>query len=635
MEEKKKKEIIIPDCVTKTKYKSLPNCYILKGYEFDNDDSVVKRKRDKEGNIVEVQRICDGITMIQRTYDVYRESEYIDYEFYNNLTCKNTIIKFKSSEIGSNMMCKRLIDNGFTIYNNQSFGYFIISMRDAINKVIKENIKHNNHIEFFKTKLASSKYGFLKRADGTFDLNTFIDNTTIIENKSLKDIDAPLFQTAGSLEGWKKNMYEISECFKNPDLFKIALASVLTGVTVTFVSNVYDNPVYCIEAPTSAGKTLPAGCAATVWGIFTKNGCGITQSIMDTDSNRAITMDRLNSLSMIITDMQSAIIEKGMDWVIKFLYMQTEGTSGGHATIEGEARDNKREWTMALLFFAEADQFGDLTGGSDARLVVAKSHLRTGEKFIKDEIDSKSLVELEESDYGFAGPAFVKRMIEYNNKNKKQIREEINKLSNEINVFFKQAKKSNNLALLLYTYNKAIEWGVFPEEWGKMSIDDIITIFKEEKANMEPIQRVKSIWDKKVLNDPGVPFLGVTCDYEERKGTPREIRGRKEYVEAENCWYIYMSEENLQLQFDFIAKEFKINGYKFSINKIKDYDYAVRYPKNDRFQWNKTNITSKHAEKVYVLKIQMDTPEEEYKSAKELAPVRAKEKEVDELASML
>lgn len=605
--ETKKDTITIPEGITLTKYKKLSNIYITDEY-ITTDDLVEKVEKNMKGEIKSKISVCGGLTIIDMAYDKYTARGYYTFQFFNTFSSEISELTFEASELGSNSMIGAFRNAGLTIFNNNSFAYFINSMILSTNMVKNAN----KDKDIINVKKAAVKYGYPTTDDG-IDPTTFITKKEIVKDLSLVDTDAPLFQKKGTLEDWKHNMQVVSNALKDDFSLKLVISSICAGAVLPLAGTMFDCPIVCIAAPTSAGKGFLSMLGSTVIGAPTKNGQGITRAVDDSIAAFSLIRNRLNNIPVIITDIQKAIDDpkRGLTWFKnELLYKHTEGVYGGRNTNDGKARDNMK-WLMPLLFFGEVNAYSDMTAGPAARLIIYDSHLKNGEQFVKNE-NCKLYYKYTQSAYGTAFPEFTKKIIEYNAKYPTAISDTAIKNSDEVDKVIKQNKRSNSIAILLTTYNLLVEFGIAPASWQKMTTTEFADKFKTDHIHKEPFQAIYDSWASNVIKDPRVPYLSEKYTkemYDDAISKKQAVLGKKELIDG--TMYIYMPIENIQSQFIYYAEKLSLKAPSDVINKLKDYDLLQRYPANDRYVWKKTNITYIYqkgvsSEAVYCIKIKMD-----------------------------
>lgn len=612
--------IIVPNKFIMTEYTKMTNTYIEKKF-ICNDDGIYENKKqkikDKEtGEETEKSfksRVCDAISLINRRYDNYTKKAFLDFMFYNNYSGEYEIETFAAHEVGTKDMFDRLANLGFKIVDNKRFIDILKSMQYAIDEIRLEN--KGNEENIMQTAVASQSYGWRKTNTG-FDFSHFVTKEDIIKNRAFLDVDGPLFEKSGTLEDWKHNMNCIRNEFKEPLLFQIALAYQFIGVIIPMLGGVFSNPIFNIGCPSSSGKKFFGMTLQTVWGAPGTEGEGLLRTERDSEAAIAQIKNRANVLGIIISDIQDTL--KSVNGIATFshmLYSFTDGTNGARSTKDGDPRENICKWYNTLLIFGEEGKFSELEGGADARLVEADTHLRPHEHFIKD--NKTQELRKYQNAYGTAGPAFVEKIKEIYANDPNEIYSECIRLSSEIDKVVKQSKKSDTMALMKYVHNKLIDFGIFPDEWNKIEIEDLVAVLNTEQKTKEVFKAVFDVWSSTVKNDNNaIPWVckkgeeTKQSEYDERFGTSRQIRGRKEIDIENRKLYVYISEDNLEYQLNHTAEKLKKYDFAYSRKKMILYDLLVK--NNDRWEHKKAHITrsTDKFKNETVLKIQLDLDEE-------------------------
>lgn len=605
-----------------TEYKELPNIPINDKYSCSELEGIF----NMEGKTP--VKVCPAISIIKQSYDKTKDVEYIELIFFNDNKEDYESVIVQSSDLGEKETIKKLKNHGFTIYNKTSWEWFINSLVDGIKIHNRKFQKDDENFEIIQKSNSSSQFGFVKNSFGEWDFTKFYTKHDTISTEVSKNIDGPLFEQKGTLEGEIEFYKQLHDECTQPHIVKLQLAITLAGVLLPFCSNVA-NPVVLFPSPSTTGKGfLTSMINPTPWGKPGEegmNGNGILRSAKDTDAYWWLLVNRLNNLLADITEIQPILDDpkKGIKFIRDLIYSHVDGTNGGRCNVDGTARDNIRECRNILQILCEQDVSEQLNNGADSRVLTLNSGLRSEtDYFVKD---TSKFGRMSKKNYGNLGPAFVEKVIAYAADENNDIYSDVSELINDFNKLVAKNKKANALALLLYTYNQSVEFKLVPSDWKKMTPEEFIKFFIIENESKETTDKVIDIFVERILRDPGFPDKGLVLNqnqYDELAKSERAVRGR---TERKNGYlYIYINKANLELQFDDITKSYGITDFKFSIKTLENKGHVLR-AESGRLIHQYTDITGTYKkvgqERIYVLRFKMDENEEDARISDSLSNI--------------
>ena len=547
-------KMIIPERYFCTNVDELGNFYGQKGIHVDKVSKVISQK-DKT--------ICGLFVVSAILRDELNNCEYIEFKYLKSGKVYKEV--FKGDQFGEASCISTLTAAGFPIINKTLFYQVVQSVKLAISVFEDVNSKSVEADKNFIVRHGNVyiKYGYQPTSHG-YDLTHFVDKSEIIRYGNQDSVDLPLFEKAGTLEGQKEDIKIIARYFRPKHILQSALAIMCMPVVLPHIGQL-ENPVYCIAGPSSIGKQFLSAIQSSIWGCSKIRSGGIMRGD-DTDAAWTQILNRLNSLPIINPEMQDIINKFSAKYIADMLYMFTKGTFGERAKgNENALRGDNRTWRNVWCFYCEANQFQKITGGANYRYIMLDSGLVDGETFMQGEgivIDDFRVNT--ETNYGYIGPYFTNKFIEYSKTH--NVYNEWNKIKEECKKYLSNVKKANSIGLLLYTYNLMIDFGALPQELGKLKVEEYCKLINEDNVNRDPFNEVFGYWVSNLLKDPSMRRIDEVINEDEYRTfakTTKEVRGR--YEIKDNRLTVYIPEDKLIQQLDNIANDLKIDG--FALNK--------------------------------------------------------------------
>lgn len=272
-----------------------------------------------------------------------------------------------------------------------------------------------------------------------------------------------LYSQKGSLEDWKRNV--AAYCQGNPVLI-LSVSLALAGTLLKKVS-VNGGGVHLV-GDSSTGKSLSQLVAASVWGDAErfKLSWKITPNALENEA-------QARSDTFIALD---EIKESKPNAVQEMAYMLANGSGKATMTQTRESREVAR-WRILTLSSGEKSlaehaslsgspahagaelRMADVNSGTRKHLAFDDLHGMTGEVFWSTVRRSLS------DQYGTAGPAFVRRLIE--DQENRNLIEEFSECKAVMDAHNAQAGRvADRFAVIALAGELAIEYGIVPWETG-------------------------------------------------------------------------------------------------------------------------------------------------------------------------
>ena len=575
-------ELKLPQGIGITNFKKLTNMYIYNTkYECNELDgiyllkSVMENTGKKDANgdpikkkvFIRNNRICDCISFVGKFYDFENKISYSRYQFKNMNTKKIDYITFKDGTKNADMI-ETLKNVGFSIDKDTLFTEFIQSLISVRSQIIN----YNEDCDYLDAGRAATRYAF-PLVNNSYDYTHFITNNEIIEDSDFTNLDNPLFKTIGTFEGWKKDMQIIYNNIKEPELLKIILSQTLVGIILSFVGFKVECPVYAFAGTSQCGKGMLASIQAGVWQNTILNGFGVLRSSDDSKCGSSIINDRLFMLPNLTTEIQDLIDECGnIQQVAVMLYNHAKGTTGAKATEKGKMRNNVRMWRNPWVVYLERNEFKNVTGGKQSRILLTEkvyTKLENGRSstiMIGD--DNSKFEKNTTSNMGWAGMEFVNAIVKYNNENPDAIKNRYDDIVIEIqnNTNLKEIKKAQSAALIMLAHELAIKLDIFPQ-WGELTLEEIDKTYGENAVVREAEYIIMEEVVRRIYTDnTSYPFAdkGPTTQEEYDSRSDRDkVRGRKKLLKDKGLCVAVMPEALLQSAINFVKTDL---GYNYNYN---------------------------------------------------------------------
>lgn len=603
-------ELKLPQGIGITNFKKLTNMYIYNTkYECNELDgiyllkSVMENTGKKDANgdpikkkvFIRNNRICDCISFVGKFYDFENKISYSRYQFKNMNTKKIDYITFKDGTKNADMI-ETLKNVGFSIDKDTLFTEFIQSLISVRSQIIN----YNEDCDYLDAGRAATRYAF-PLVNNSYDYTHFITNNEIIEDSDFTNLDNPLFKTIGTFEGWKKDMQIIYNNIKEPELLKIILSQTLVGIILSFVGFKVECPVYAFAGTSQCGKGMLASIQAGVWQNTILNGFGVLRSSDDSKCGSSIINDRLFMLPNLTTEIQDLIDECGnIQQVAVMLYNHAKGTTGAKATEKGKMRNNVRMWRNPWVVYLERNEFKNVTGGKQSRILLTEkvyNKLENGRSstiMIGD--DNSKFEKNTTSNMGWAGMEFVNAIVKYNNENPDAIKNRYDDIVIEIqnNTNLKEIKKAQSAALIMLAHELAIKLDIFPQ-WGELTLEEIDKTYGENAVVREAEDIIMEEVVRRIYTDnTSYPFAdkGPTTQEEYDSRSDRDkVRGRKKLLKDKGLCVAVMPEALLQSAINFVKTDL---GYNYNYNADSIHRKYCLKKSDGKYTSAERNITYKY-----------------------------------------
>ena len=467
-------------------------------------------------------------------------------------------------------MIEKLKEKGMSINNASSFNLFI-NLLIKSNTVIKTNTIYSGiDTDFMEPRVGGSRYGFLHTKDG-IDFTKYIKKEDLIATYA--GYDDCFGKKSGTLESQIQFLKELDEDFKEPKVLRLAMAAGQSGNVNMFVK--VDAPCIFIADVSGCGKTLLKDCVVGQYGENHRPGVGSDRVDGDTPASRAWIRDHLGTHIYYIDDIQPAInkgIRNGItpsETIKELSYDTTTTGNGGKCISDGSPRENTNLGNCPVIFNGEADQTDTLTDGGSNRVIVISAELGPDKKYVKSE-DLHKWFEPSTTNYGHIDDAFSEFLKEKYKEDKAQIYNGFKIYKTKAAEKFSE-KKSNNVALLLYSMDLMIEAKVVPDTWkmAKDNFDEWFEYLLKFNRYKSSVEEVFKTWINDALNNCTIPWYDrhmKQSEYDEVRNTAKQIRGKKE-VKDGKLW-IYIPKNNLKQQLEHVAKTMGLTGYSFNLASL-------------------------------------------------------------------
>ena len=560
---------ILPEGLKWSEYTLLNQIPINEEYTA-TDDGIEISEYNAKTKKFQKRLICEAFTIISVNRDRNRDEEFTEIQFidYSLGTPKVISKQIATKALTEKEGIKELEAAGFTIINDASYKKFIALVKNNLNTLTRKGIKNKNTKRFY----GSSKYGF-EVVDGDKDYNNFvgIDNP-ILPNSAYTNFDKTLFKKKGTLEGFIKYLDWVSEGSKCKTIFKQIVAIALTSVVKAFIGGTVDNPEYCIASPTSTGKGFLANIISAIWGAIGKENtirCSSSSSLAGLKALK----DRLHIIPIIIDDIQDRLkSKKGLEELCEWVYEHTNGTNTVKAQADRSISQYNYSWENTLIMFSEKEDLGQLKDGGATRFALFKTGLkRATSKNASEFVSEKNINEIDKkqrANYGHLAPAFIEKMKEYYKGH--SIDAEFDKVcENYAKKMNCTSKDASLYALVEYTYNLAYKFGLLPESWGKMTYDENMANYENNKV-VSTDEEIYSLLRDRVLTqtssyiDENIKLR--TAQYEERESNNQAVRGRiaiRDY-NGQNYKIAIIPKDVLQQNIYDLEKKHDLNNIKIN-----------------------------------------------------------------------
>lgn len=299
------------------------------------------------------------------------------------------------------------------------------------------------------------------------------------------------FSTLGSLEGWQQDIGRL--CAGNTALM-VSVSAALAGTLLKSLNRQQGGGVHWV-GDSSTGKSTVAEISASMWGPpefirswnTTANGC---EGIAAQRNDNCLILDEINEASPY---------EVG-----KITYMVVNGQGKQRAGCAGNARKIHRWRTITIStgektlesIMKEVNQ--RINSGQAVRLLNIPTNFKYGafdnlHEFSDGRSLSDHLKTARLNNYGHAGIAFIKKLIDENRKLPDLLNEETKKFL-EITTENLEKRAASFFAIIALAGELGIEYGILPWKKGSASNAALIA-FKRWQAFQGPAQTE----DQKIL----------------------------------------------------------------------------------------------------------------------------------------
>lgn len=525
----------LPDGLKWSTYTLLNQIPINKEY-IATDDGIFISEYNSKSKEIEKKLICEAFTIVSVNSDRNRNEEFTEIQFIEySLGTPQVISKqIATKSLTEKEGIKELQAAGFTIANDMGYKKFIALVKVNLNTLTRKGIKNTNTKRFF----GSSKYGF-EIVDGEKNFDNFIGlDNPILPNSAYNDFDKKLFKQKGTLEGFKNYLEWIAEDSKCKTIYKQVVGIALTSVVKAFIGGTVDNPEYCIASPTSTGKGFLGNIICAIWGAIGKENtirCSSSSSLAGLKALK----DRLHLIPIIIDDIQDRLKNKnGLAELCDWVYEHTNGSNTIKAQADRSISQYNYSWENTLIMFSEKEDLGQLKDGGATRFALFKTGLkRATSKTAGEFISQKNINEIDKrqrANYGHLAPAFINKMKYYYSCH--SIDTEFDKVCKQYAYKMNCTSKDASLyALVEYTYNLAYDFGLLPESWGRMTYEENMANYENNKV-VSTDEEIYNLLRDRVLTQTASYIddsIKLTQNqYEEREEKGQAVRGRitiKEY----------------------------------------------------------------------------------------------------------
>ena len=611
-----KNGLVILDDFVETEYKKIKNCYVEMTYKC-NDLGVTRTEKKTTINV------CSPISLISIQENGANGFTYYTFEFLNK-TRKVCNEMFAGSEIGTQKMIDKLKNMGMSIINNTSFNYFINLMVQGNTSIQLNTIECGIDTEFMQPKIGGDRYGFLHTKNG-IDYKHYIRKEDLIFTNA--DIDGPIGEKSGTLESQIEMLRKIDKDFKEPKLFRLALAAGESGLVNEFIK--IDPVMLVLSGPSGCGKSLLIACITGEHGQNDTPGLGLHR-IADSPAAMAWIRAHINNKPYILDDLQPQINENKKagitpsETIKQLSYTTTMAGNGGRCNPDGSPRENTNTGKGNTITCMEGNQTDQLTDGGSNRVIILDSELSDGQTYLKSE-NLLQYKEISTQNYGYIDDAFSEYLMKIYEKDRSGIYNGFKKYKEHTIKKFSE-KISNNVAMSLYTLDLMIDAGVLPSEWEKAidNIDEYMNYLLKFNKFKSSTKEVFDTWIKDVINSCTIPFYDrhiSQSEYDAVRNTPKQIRGKKE-VKDGKLW-VYISKDNLKQQLEYTAKVMSMTGFVFDLTRLDMLGVLEKNDSDRPFSFRMRNIEREFdaRQKIgneTVLKIRVDIDDDdEYKNALE------------------
>ena len=590
---KDENNLYVLDGYSLTQYTKIKNCYISDNYKCDDLGVISYSKK-------EIIEVCSPISLVSIVYDEFRHVTYYEFQFLNRHTKKVSTILFGGGEIGSSSMVDTLKKEGLSIVNSNSFNKFVNMMIRSNEKIIDYNEMNDNPTEWMKSRVGSNQYGWVYTENGyIYDKFNFKDDI-IYKNP---DIDGPLFEKKGTLEEQLKTMNDIRNDFKNPNIFEMALTMMYVGAIAVMLG--IDTPVFLLTGPSGCGKQFTSDEMVGQLGKNHMTGRGLQRVSGDTEASRNKYRTKFNILTIIYDEVQD-LINKNIknrnmtpsETIKELSYEITVGSNGSRSTDRGEIRDDMNISHCPTIFCCEGNQFSDMNDGGSSRILIIDSGLSDGEMYIKSN-DSEQYRQRICNNYGHTYEIFVKYIQDMMFIDEFMIVDRFREYKQQIKHKSEQDKIINNTVLSILTHNLMCESGCVPSDWDEWDIDEISDWILSMNEFKSSTKLVMDSWIDDVVTNGCIPFYELSKNwtqsmYDEYSRNDRtRIRGKKEIID--NKLYIYIPENELIKQLDYVAKQRRITGFCYDTERLYAAGYLLKSgDKSHPFRHKKRNIVREY-----------------------------------------
>jgi putative DNA primase/helicase len=369
------------------------------------------------------------------------------------------------------------------------------SDRDEVIKILSRNGMRHDPREKVAVKciILMSEPVHKMRATTTlgFNGNAFVlhddvigdDRDRLIYNPGRKS-NSP-YSKSGTLAGWKDGVARLSDCNSR---LQLGVMTAFAGPVIQLLG--YQSGGFHIHGHSSGGKTTALVCGASVWGRGSVDNGGLASSWRVT-SNGGESVAASRSATILPLDEVGQADGKA---VSEMIYMLSQGEGKRRATRTG-GEQRVSSWVLSLFSTGEislADKIKEaglkVMPGQTVRFIDLEADAGRGMGAIEEthEFDTPkefviAVASCATTDYGHAGPEFVRGMIADLDAIRRSIPKEVSRLAAEWTpegAASQVGRVATRFAIVAASGELAIKLGVLPWINGS-AIDVAKRMFKE------------------------------------------------------------------------------------------------------------------------------------------------------------
>ena len=565
-----------------TSYNGLQKNIIPKDKYFYNFEGITNKKG---------MYVCNEIIVKSISVDTENEKTYLELQTYDENINSDLEDPTKTFIID---IADLRTQKGYGILTTHGMLGSLNNIADYIQDLIKaDNVCKKINKNTIERISGASKYGFIRDKSGKLDFDNFVGlDSKIMCSTDFNSVDNVLMKHGGSLEAQKKFMKRFFEDAADDQcrhIMRAAYAVGVIGVLKQIIGSDLPLGNYCVTGESGTGKSLFSSAIVSVWGNPI-NENGIRFSSGSSAAGLKPIRSHLNVIPSIIDDVEDLVKKQnGIHNLEQLAYGLTNGQNDVKATNTGSARNDNFSWYAPCWMNGESNSFTSIDiDGSGNRVWIMHTRRIKGQRIIKGQFSDFSDMN---DNYGWIGPAFVKKIKEYVKTH--DVKKEFAKIAETYyhDAYVPYDKKAKIAAAIEYAFNLLVKFDLMPEGTPLMTREEVLGNFRAEDTGTSTEMIYNSFVDyifRNRLEYPDKNEKYTQDDYDELLLKGRHVKGRL-FIEN-NKFKLFINPDAYNEEIKRITKELGFDTAIVDINTWVARGWAERNSAN-RNKWSTTNVT--------------------------------------------